>query len=191
MPPVKPGRKMRRVYWRVFSEKQALERKAYRERRAAELAERARIHDDRVEYVADLMRDLKFRTGVTHKALAVEWSLPISAVSKITVAASRIVRAELTDPDRVVSKITRALDWVIDDAIAGGDRHAIIKAAQVWAQVSGVNAPTRISLSQDLSALTPEALQARKAEILRRMRETSSIADAEIVEAPALPEAQE
>lgn len=120
--------------------------------------------------MADLMRDLKFRTGVTNKALAVEWHLPISAVSKITVEASRQVRSELTDPDRVVSKISRALDWVIDDAIASGDRHAIIKAAQVWAQVAGVNAPTRIALSQDLSALTPEQIAARKVEIFQRLR---------------------
>src|SRR5512143_3641484 len=73
------------------------------------MAERQRLHETRVEYVADLMRELKFRTGVTHKSLAAEWDLPISYVAKVTLEASRRVRAELTDHDRVLSKITRAL----------------------------------------------------------------------------------
>src|SRR5215467_11450782 len=133
-----------------------------------EMAERKRLHESRVEYVADLMRELKYRSGVTAKALEREWNLPRIAVCEITTAASRRVRAELTDPDRVMSKVSASLDWVLDNAIESGDRHALIKAAQVWAQVTGAGAAAKVQVQQDLTALTPEALKARKAEIIER-----------------------
>lgn len=150
-------------------------------------ADRARLHETRVEYVADLMRTLKFRTGVTGKALAKEWDLPLSYVGQVTVEASRRVRAELTDPDRVLSKVSVALDHVIDDALDSGDRHAIIKAVQVWAQVTGAGAATKVQVTNDLTALTPEQLQARKAEILARMTGKSTELPSPI-DVPALPE---
>lgn len=148
-----------------------------------ERAKRALLHDHRVEYVADMMRALTFRTGATAKSLAVEWGMPLSYVAKMTAEASRKVRKEY-DEDRVMSKIAVALDTVIDRALESGDRHAIIKAVQVWAHVTGAGAPTRIAVSQDLSALTPAQLQARKAEIIQRLTGRA-------IDVPALPEASE
>jgi len=133
------------------------------------------------------MRELKFRTGVTGKALAVEWDLPMGVVSQITTEASRRVRAELGDHDRVLSKVSVALDRVIDEAIDKGDRHAVIKAVQVWAQVTGAGAAQKVQLQQDLTALSPEQLQARKAEIIARL--TGKPVELTAVEVPALPAA--
>lgn len=130
---------------------------------------REKVRDSRVEYVADLMRSLKFRTGVTTKALAVEWDLPNNLISSIVVEASRRVRAELANPDNVQSKISVALNHVIDQALESGDRHAIIKACQVWAQVTGAAAPQRLQVQQDLTSLTPEQLKARKEELIARL----------------------
>jgi hypothetical protein len=132
-------------------------------------AERARLHDSRVEYVAEMMRALTFRSGVTTKALQKEWDLSTRGISEITVEASRKVRAEYTDPDRVLSKVTVALDRVIDDALESGDPHVIVKAVQVWAQVTGAGAATKVQVTQDLTSLTPEQLQARKTEIIARL----------------------
>lgn len=152
-------------------------------------AERERLYETRVDYVADLMRELKFRSGVTSKALAVEWDLPNNVISQITTEASRKVRAELSDQDRVVAKVSVALDRVIDDAITSGDRHAVIKAAQVWAEVTGASAAQKVQVTQDLTSLSPEQLQARKAEIIARL--TGRPAELPVtVDVPALPEAK-
>lgn len=134
-----------------------------------QLAFRKKLHETRVEYVADMMRELTYRTGVTNKALAKEWDLPTGYVAQITTEASRRVRSELTDHDRVLSKVSVSLDRVIDDAISSGDRHAIIKACQVWAQVTGAGAATKVQVQSDLTSMSPEQLQARKAEIIARL----------------------
>lgn len=145
-------------------------RKPRRPRATPEIkAERERLHESRVEYVADLMRDIKFRTGVTSRALCVEWDLPYGVVAGIVTEASRKVRAELTDHDRVLSKVSVALDRVLDEALESGDRHAVIKAVQVWAQVTGASAPTKVQVQNDLTGLSPEQLRARKAELIERL----------------------
>lgn len=144
-------------------------RKPQRKSTPEQLAERKRLHETRVEYVADMMRELTYRTGVTNKALAREWDLPSGYVAQLTTEASRRVRSELTDHDRVLSKVSVSLDRVLDDAIESGDRHSIIKACQVWAQVTGAGAATKVQVQADLTSLTPEQLKARKDEIIARL----------------------
>lgn len=157
--------------------KPAKPRKPQRKSTPEQLAERKRLHETRVEFVADMMRELTYRTGVTNKALAREWDLPMGYIAQLTTEASRRVRAELTDHDRVLSKVSVSLDRVLDDAIESGDRHAIIKACQVWAQVTGAGAATKVQVQQDLTALSPEQLQARKAEIIARLTGKPAPAD--------------
>lgn len=152
-----------------------------------QLAFRKKLHETRVEYVAEMMRELTYRTGVTNKALAREWDLPTGYVAQITTEASRRVRKELADDhDRVLSKVCVSLDRVIDDALTSGDRHAIIKACQVWAQVTGAGAATKVQVQNDLTAMSHEQLQARKAEIIARLTGKPVPADPpfEIVEMP-------
>ncbi len=155
-------------------------------------SERKRLHEARVEYVADMMRELTYRTGVTNKALAREWDLPTGYVAQITTEASRRVRSELTDHDRVLSKVSVSLDRVIDDAISSGDRHAIIKACQVWAQVTGAGAATKVQVQSDLTSMSPEQLQARKAEIIARLTGRAPVAAlAAPIEVEAVPAEEE
>jgi hypothetical protein len=116
-----------------------------------------------------MMRELTFRSGATAKALCAEWGLPRNYVANLTTEASRRVRAELTDHDRVLSKVSASLDRVLDDALESGDRHAIIKACQVWATVTGAGAATKVQVQTDLTSLTPEQLKARKEEIIARL----------------------
>lgn len=137
--------------------------------------------------MAEMMRDLTYRTGVTNRSLATAWDLPTGYIAQITTEASRRVRSELTDHDRVLSKVSVSLDRVIDDAISSGDRHAIIKACQVWAQVTGAGAATKVQLQSDLTAMTPEQLQARKVEIIARLTGKQSAALAQVIDVKALP----
>lgn len=133
------------------------------------LAERKRLHETRVEYVADMMRELTFRSGVTAKALCREWGLPRNYVAALTTEASRRVRAEVVHDDTVISTISLSLERVLHEALNSGDRHAVVKACQVWAQVTGAGAAAKVTVQTELTSLTPEQLQARKAEIIARL----------------------
>ena len=90
-------------------------------------------------------------------------------MEELTAAASKRVRAEITDPDRTVAKVCSAFDRVIDDALADGDRRSVISAGKVWAEVSGASAPAQVHITGDLSRLTDEQLDARKREVRQRM----------------------
>jgi hypothetical protein len=114
------------------------------------------------------MRNLQYRSGVTAKKLEQAWDMPRVAIAMITAEASKRVRAEYHD-DRIMSKVSVALDRVIDTAISSGDRHAVIKACAIWAQVTGAGAAQRVQVQQDLSLLTTEQLKVRKVEIMSRL----------------------
>jgi hypothetical protein len=115
------------------------------------------------------MRELKYRTGVTNKGLVIAWNETTGYVAQVTTEASRRVRAEVVVDDHIVSTISMNLERLIADAVDKGDRHAIIKACQVWAQVTGAGAATKVQVQNDLTAMSPEQLQARKAEIIARL----------------------
>jgi hypothetical protein len=127
------------------------------------------ITEARIEHVAGLMRALTYRTGVTSRELAKEWDLGLDRVEELTAAASKRVRAEITDPDRTVAKVCTAFDRVLDDALADGDRRSVLAAGKVWAEVSGASAPAKLHVTGDLAALSDEQLEARKREIRERM----------------------
>ena len=127
------------------------------------------ITEVRIEHIAGLMRALTYRTGITSRELAKEWDLGLDRVEELTAAASKRVRAEITDPDRTVAKVCSAFDRVIDDALADGDRRSVISAGKVWAEVSGASAPAQVHITGDLSRLTDEQLDARKREVRQRM----------------------
>ena len=123
----------------------------------------------RIEHIAGLMRALTYRTGVTSRELALEWDLGLARVEELTAAASKRVRAEITDPDRTVAKVCTAFDRVLDDALADGDRRSVIAAGKVWAEVSGARAPAQVHVTGSLSGLTDEQLDARTHEVRERM----------------------
>lgn len=127
------------------------------------------ITEVRIEHIAGLMRALTYRTGVTSRELALEWDLGLARVEELTAAASKRVRAEITDPDRTVAKVCSAFDQVIDDALADGDRRSVIAAGKVWAEVSGASAPAQVHITGSLAALTDEQLEAKKREVRERM----------------------
>lgn len=149
------------------------------------LALRAKLHDTRVEQVADMMRGLQFRSQITPKSLVEAWGVPVHVVRKIVSEAAKITRKEY-DEDRVGSKLAIALDHVIDSAIESGDRRSVIDAARVWHLVTGgTTAKVQMQVSPDLSAMSLEQLRARRDEVLRKLQEN------QVIELPALTEGDE
>jgi hypothetical protein len=92
-------------------------------------------------------------------------------VQEITAEASKRVRAELTDPDRVTAKVCTALEQIIDEGLdchntftervdGNGDMRIVpidpssahknvIAAANTWADIAGIKAPKRIEAKVD------------------------------------------
>lgn len=124
----------------------------------------------RIEHIAELMRTLEFRTGETTRGLAAKWRIGVQRVWELSSIASKRVRAELTDPDRVIVKVATSLEKVMDDALRetdepahiekqGGDgpmiyqespngaRRVLIEAAKTLCVLTGASAPTKIEIT--------------------------------------------
>lgn len=110
--------------------------------------------------------------------------------------ASKRVRAEVTDPERVAAKGFAMLERIAEEAVVGCDPKTgnnaahlavAIKAVDTWITKSGVAAPTKavVGVTGDLSALTDEQLEERKRAVLARL---GAKTDGDAAELPA-PEA--
>jgi hypothetical protein len=128
----------------------------------------------RVEYVAELLRDLRFTAGRTTRALATEWNVSLSHAQKITAEAGRRVREELTDIDTVLCKTTQALNNAIGAAIATGDYRSVINASKVYADIAGASAPSKVTVEGELKNMSEDEIKARKAEIMARLAAASA-----------------
>ncbi len=100
-------------------------------------------------------------------------------VHEISSAASKRVRAEVTDPDRVSAKGFAMLERIADEAMVDADekgnnaghRAIAIRAIDTWLTKSGVAAPTKqlVGVTGDLSLLSEEQLEMRQREIIARL----------------------
>lgn len=104
---------------------------------------RTRLHDTRVRYVADLLRELTFLPDVTDDALRREWQLSHGAIEQIVSEARRRVRRELADPDLMLSHGLAALLQVIDRGIAHGDPESVVEAVALWAELCDLRREAR------------------------------------------------
>jgi nucleoid DNA-binding protein len=85
-----------------------------------------------------LMRGLAFVKGRTVKRLAAEWGLSEQRVRELSAEASKRVRAELTDPDRVTVTVCGYLERTLRDARKDRDHRAVVAAAKAWAELAGL-----------------------------------------------------
>lgn len=138
----------------------------------------------RAEEIAVTLRDGTFRNGVTLRAFAAKWNLTEHRVYELSGLASKKVRAEVTDPDRVAAKGFAMLESIADEARHGADAKGntaghlavAVKAVDTWLTKSGIAAPTKsaVHVTGDLSQLTDEQLEAREREVLARIAARSS-----------------
>lgn len=133
----------------------------------------------RVEEIAQTLRACTFRNGVTLKDFAAKWGLSIQRVHELSGLASKKVRAEVTDPDRVAAKGFAGMEKIADDSMAAAEddvenaathRATALRAFDTWLTKSGVAAPTQSKVTvTGLESLTDEQLEARKRELLARL----------------------
>ena len=126
----------------------------------------------KVDEICELMRNCEFRTGKTIKELAKKWDLSVSTVKEYSAEASKIVRKELTDPDRVFSIVGPALEEAILDAKKSRDFRQLAQLARVFADITGASAARRVDVGvhQDLNGMTQAQLALEAEKELTKMR---------------------
>lgn len=111
-------------------------------RRSATQPKRLASTEARIAHIAGMMRTLRWRRGVSGPKLAVEWGLTEQRVRALAGEASRMVRAELEDPDYVAATLEVTLERIV---LEGTDKDRIA-AAKVWASIQ----PARVAADDDM-----------------------------------------
>lgn len=120
----------------------------------------------RVAEVAELMRAMTYRRGVTDRELATRWKVALSTAQNITAEAARVVARELRDPDRAICIVGTRLESIMLD---GEDRDAV-NAASVAAKLLGLNAADKLEVSQTQPVVLTEDWAAFRLVLLEALR---------------------
>jgi hypothetical protein len=96
--------------------------------------------EERVEYIADLMGDLKWRRGKTSKALCEIWGVAKSTVENYSAEASRLVTSDEATAKRDITAGARKLFVA---AVEVGDAKGAKAMGDLWAAISGAKAPDK------------------------------------------------
>lgn len=110
----------------------------------------------RLAHICDLMRGLAWKRGKTGPELAAKWGCSLSTVEHLAAEASKRVKAEILDPDRVAVTAAQALEQVLEDALTSPvsdqfRRRDAIAAAKALAELAGAGAPQRSKVTLDAS----------------------------------------
>ena len=129
---------------------------------------------ERVEYIAEMMRNLEWGRSHTYRTLAESWGLAPSSVREYASEASRVVAREVTDPATVNQTVCTLLgDQLLkayEDAEAfRGTREGLTARDQIgrlgrtWADIAGSIPPSQLIVHDD--SMTPakarEIIEAR------------------------------
>jgi hypothetical protein len=100
----------------------------------------------RVEEAAALMRTMSYVRGVTDRELAARWGIGLAGAQRYTSEASRVVAAEVRDPDAVTTDVGTFVASVVRDS--GEETRDRLKAAELWSKIAGTFAPDKLEHSQ-------------------------------------------
>lgn len=119
-----------------------------------------------------MMRTLTFVRGKSGKELAKAWALSEQRVAELCAIASKRVRAEIADPERVTVDVCHALEKVLREALDMGDWKSVVAAGKTWATIVGAVAPARLQVTdvplEKLSEAERDALVREAVETLKK-----------------------
>jgi hypothetical protein len=107
--------------------------------------------EGRVEYIADLMAELRWDRGKTIRFLSQRWELAESTIKNYSAEAQRYITADEDDCRRDITAGCREL-W--RQCVANGDAKGAKAIGDLWATVSGAKAPEK-QLVGNLEEATP------------------------------------
>jgi hypothetical protein len=101
-------------------------------------------HEARIERIADMMRSAEWERGKSGKRLAAELGLHEATIRADAAIASRRVYAELMqDREAVGAHVGASLTIALEGAIQERDWKAVASLSKVYADASGVSAPSQ------------------------------------------------
>lgn len=101
----------------------------------------------RVQYIAELMSEDRWRTRVTERELAQAWDLSVARIRNLATEASRSLRIDAADRDALRAALMTRMDRIARDALATvntitglPDYGSAIKASEAQAKFAGLDA---------------------------------------------------
>lgn len=108
---------------------------------------------DRVDYIADIMSELRWARGKSGRLIAKRWGLAQSTVDGYASEASRKI---VVDREAASRDITVIASKLMLESARAGDTNGVWKMADILAKVSGANAPTKQENVISLGESTPK-----------------------------------
>lgn len=138
--------------------------------------------DDKVKYIAAMMRRLRWVRGKSGKRLAEEWGVSREYMKELAAEAWRRVRAEVTDPEQAQAIACAEFAAIIKDARLLRRDPAMMKirieAAKSLAVISGGAAPKKVVEMSRFDVLTPDQHRAELAKLRAEIEEEERRIDA-------------
>ena len=122
---------------------------------------------ERITVIADLMRTLAWRRGVSNRELATRWGVSIDAVNDYATTASHVVRSEVCNPEEVSHTVATTLAENLRRASDAAEYGDVAKIADVWTRIVGARAPEKIEHTHYAAMQGPQMLEALDAQIAK------------------------
>lgn len=103
--------------------------------------------DSRVERVAGMMARGEWVTGDSHKALAKEWRVSVSAVEKYASQASRVVMRGIGDAEQIRAWGLSLMQRLTMAAVEDGDIKTAMHGTERFMVLAGVDAPQKVAIT--------------------------------------------
>ena len=116
--------------------------------------------EERVDHIASMMERLEWERGKTARVLAAEWGIAIPTVEGNAAEASRRVTG---DRDEAARDITAGARRLFRDAVNSGNAKDAKAIGDLWASVSGANAPVKQEIMMGAASPTDAARLVREA----------------------------
>lgn len=108
---------------------------------------------DRVDYIADIMSEMRWERGKSGKLIAKKWGLSLSTIEHYASEASRKI---VVDRDTAMRVLTDGAMKLFQKSIVNEDAKSAKMMGDLLAAVSGANAPTKQELTHSLGEVTPK-----------------------------------
>lgn len=121
----------------------------------AQRTEAKRVKDARIAHIFDLMTSNQWVDGRSEVELAQEWKRSVATVRANAEEAKRQVRAayERTDQADRVARFVVGLQEQMQQCAQKENHRDFVRIAQLYADVTGLNAPTKVEVSGTIGDL--------------------------------------
>lgn len=111
----------------------------------------SQLNEERKREILDEIRSFTYDRYTSPGRAAARWGVSVPYARSICAEAHKLAREELEDEDYAKATLLEALGKVVRDNIhkpGVGNQQLVVKAAKVYSEIAGVNAPVQLKLSR-------------------------------------------